>query len=202
MNNQYEKTFVIAICGATGVVLGIRLLKYLLEKPFRIYLIISEAAYKVIQHETGFDGREINNLLNDQGMIIHHNAKLTVCNNTDYFISPASGSFRHDGMVIAPCSMKTLGAIANGINDNLIPRSADVALKEKRQLILVTRETPLNLVHIRNMEKAHLAGAMIMPPVLSFYGEIGSVYNLIDVFIGRVLDHLNVSHSLYREWGQ
>jgi 4-hydroxy-3-polyprenylbenzoate decarboxylase len=75
-------------------------------------------------------------------------------------------------------------------------------LKEKRQLILVTRETPLNLIHIRNMEKAHLAGAMIMPPVLSFYGEVGSVNNIIDVFIGRILDHLNVSHSLYKEWGQ
>jgi len=201
MSNHFEKTFVVAICGATGVLLGLRVLKYLLQNPFRIYLIISNAAYCVLKHETGFDGGDVKRFLELQNGTPHRDAVLFVCDNNDYFVSPASGSFRHDGMVIVPCSMKTLGAVANGINDNLITRCADVTLKEKRPLVLVTRETPLNLIHIRNMEKACCAGALIMPPVLPLYGSSDLLIEITDAFIGRVLDHLDVEHSLYEEWG-
>jgi 4-hydroxy-3-polyprenylbenzoate decarboxylase len=202
MTKQFEKTFVVALCGATGAILCLRLLKHLLQKPFRIYLIISNAGYSVLKHETGFDGSDINRFLESQVGIQHRDAALFVCCNDDYFMSPASGSFRHDGMIVAPCSMKTLGAIANGFNDNLITRSADVTLKERRPLILLTRESPLNLIHIKNMEKACYAGALIMPPVLSFYGDAVSITDIVDAFIGRVLDHLDVKNSLYKEWGQ
>jgi flavin prenyltransferase len=202
MNDQYEKTYVIGMCGASGAIYGIRLLKALLEKPFRIYLIISKAGYSVLKHEIGFDGTDINALLESQGIVKHNAAALFLCDNDDYFMSPASGSFRHNGMVISPCSMKTLGAIANGMCDNLLSRSADVALKEKRPLILLPRETPLNLIHIKNMESALLAGATIMPPVLPFYGDSTSITAMVDTFTGRILDHLNVKHSLYQEWGQ
>lgn len=202
MSNHFKKTFVVAICGATGVLLGIRLLKYLLQNPFRIYMIISNAGCSVLKHETGFDGGDIKRFLELQNGIQNSDAALFLCDNNDYFVSPASGSFRHDGMAVVPCSMKTLGSIAHGINDNLISRCADVTLKEKRPLVLVTRETPLNLVHIRNMEQACCAGALIMPPVLPLYGSSDSLIEITDAFIGRVLDHLDVEHSLYEEWGR
>jgi 4-hydroxy-3-polyprenylbenzoate decarboxylase len=200
-DNEYQKTFVVGICGATGVLLSLRLLKHLLEKPYRIYLIISKAGYDVLKHETGFDGGDVDSFLESQGIRYHHDAKLILCNNDDYFNSPASGSFIHDGMIIAPCSMKTLGAIANGISDNLICRCADVTLKERRPLVLVTRESPLNLIHIRNMERAHQAGALLMPPVLQFYNRSDSVITMIDMFVGRVFNYLSIEHSLCRQWG-
>ncbi|HEX2956077.1 MAG TPA: UbiX family flavin prenyltransferase [Chitinispirillaceae bacterium] len=202
MNNKYQKTFVVAICGATGVALSLRLLKHLLEKPFRIYLIISKAGYDVLKHEFGFDGCDVHSFLSSQGVGYHLNAILITCDNDDYFNSPASGSFLHDGMIIAPCSMKTLGAIANGINDNLICRAADVTLKERRPLVLVTRESPLNLVHIKNMMAAHEAGALIMPPVLQFYNGTDSIITMIDIFIGRIFNYLSIEHFLCKEWGQ
>jgi 4-hydroxy-3-polyprenylbenzoate decarboxylase len=202
LQNNYEKTFVIGICGATGVMLSLRLLKHLLEKPFCIYLIISKAGYDVLKHEVGFDVHDIPSFLSLQGVLYHHNAKLIVCDNNDYFNSPASGSFLHNGMIIAPCSMKTLGAIANGISDNLMCRCADVTLKERRPLVLVTRESPLNLIHIRNMDRAHQAGALIMPPVFQFYNGSDSIITMIDMFIGRVFNYLSIEHSLCGQWGQ
>lgn len=202
MNKNYQKTFVMGICGATGVIVALRLLKHLLDKPYRIYLIISKAGYNVLKHEVGFDGRDVDSFLLSQGIEYHRDATLIVCDNDDYFNSPASGSFIHDGMIIAPCSMKTLGAIANGISDNLICRCADVSLKERRPLVLITRESPLNLLHIRNMEKAHQAGAIIMPPVLQFYQGSDSIITMIDMFVGRVFNYLSIEHSLCRQWGQ
>jgi 4-hydroxy-3-polyprenylbenzoate decarboxylase len=196
------QTFIVAISGATGVILSIRLLKHLLEKPFRVYLIISKAGYEVLKHEAGFDGRDVHSFLLSQGFEFHRDAALILCDNNDCFNSPASGSFIHDGMIVAPCSMKTLGAIANGISDNLICRSADVTLKERRPLILVVRETPLNLVHLRNMKSAHEAGALIMPPVFQFYNKSDSIIMMIDMFIGRIFNYLSIEHSLCGQWGQ
>jgi len=197
-----NKKMVVAICGASGSIYGIRLLKALLKNPINIYLIISNAGYKVLEHETGYKGESFSSFLKDKGVVIHNDADLNIYDQDDFFAPPASGSFRNDGMVIAPCSMKTLGSIAAGIADNLIHRAADVNLKEKRPLILLPRETPLNLIHLKNMYMAAKAGATIMPPSPSFYSNPESISDLVDTVIARVLDHLKIDHDLVKEWGE
>jgi 4-hydroxy-3-polyprenylbenzoate decarboxylase len=195
-----NKKIIVAICGASGSIYGIRLLKALLNKPVNIYLIISNAGYKVLEHETGYKGESFSSFLKDKGVVIHNDADLNIYEQDDFFAPPASGSFRNDGMVIAPCSMKTLGAIASGIADNLIHRAADVNLKEKRPLILLPRETPLNVIHLKNMYMAAKAGATIMPPSPSFYFNPKTISDLVDTVIARVLDHLKIEHDLVKEW--
>lgn len=196
-----NKKIVVAICGASGSIYGIRLLKALLKNPINIYLIISSAGYKVLEHETGYKGELFSSFLKDKGITFNKNAHLNTYNQDDFFAPPASGSFRNDGMVIAPCSMKTLGAIAAGIADNLIHRAADVNLKEKRPLILLPRETPLNIIHLKNMYVAAKTGATIMPPSPSFYSSPQSISDLVDSVIARVLDHLKIEQDLSKDWG-
>ena len=196
-----NKKIVVAICGASGSIYGIRLLKALLKNPVNIYLIISSAGYKVLEHETGYSGESFSSFLKDKGITSNKNAYLYTHDQDDFFAPPASGSFRNDGMVIAPCSMKTLGAIAAGIADNLIHRAADVNLKEKRPLILLPRETPLSIIHLKNMCVAAKAGATIMPPSPSFYANPQNISDLVDSVIARVLDHLKIEHDLVKEWG-
>ena len=196
-----NKKIIVAICGASGSIYGIRLLKALLNKPVNIYLIISNAGYKVLEHETGYKGESFSSFLKDKGVVIHNDADLNIYEQDDFFAPPASGSFRHDGMVIAPCSMKTLAAIASGMADNLIHRAADVSLKEKRPLILLPRETPLSAIHIKNMYKLAMSGATIMPPSPSFYFNPKTISDLVDTVIARVLDHLKIEQDLVKEWG-
>ena len=200
-----KKRIIVAICGASGSIYGIRLLKALLENPLNIYLVISASGYRVMEHETGYnDGCNLAsfiNFLKKQEIIFHKDAELNIYEQDDFFTPPASGSFIHHGMVIAPCSMSTLGAIASGISDNLIQRAADVCLKEKRPLILLTRETPLSLIHIKNMYRAAESGAVIMPPCPGFYSKPANLEDLIDSVIARVLNHLNIKQTLFREWG-
>ena len=196
-----NKKIIVAICGASGSIYGIRLLKALLKNPVNIYLIISTAGYKVLEHETGYRGEPFSSFLKDNGVKFNKKAQLYTYNQDDFFAPPASGSFKNDGMVIAPCSMKTLGAIASGIADNLIHRAADVNLKEKRPLILLPRETPLNLIHLKNMYMAAKTGATIMPPSPSFYSNPKNISDLVDSVIARVLDHLKIEHDLSKEWG-
>ncbi|MEA3429260.1 MAG: flavin prenyltransferase UbiX [Thermodesulfobacteriota bacterium] len=196
-----NKKIIVAICGASGSIYGIRLLKSLLNKPVNIYLIISNAGYKVLEHETGYKGESFSSFLKDKGVVIHKDAGLNIYKHDDFFAPPASGSFKNNGMVIAPCSMKTLGAIASGIADNLIHRAADVNLKEKRPLILLPREAPLNIIHLKNMYMAAKAGATIMPPSPSFYYNPKKISDLVDTVIARVLDHLKIEHDLVKEWG-
>ena len=196
-----SKKIVVAICGASGSIYGIRLLKSLLKNPVKIYLIISTAGYKVLEHETGYSGESFSSFLKDKGVTFNKKAQLYTYNQDNLFAPPASGSFKNDGMVIVPCSMKTLGAIASGIADNLIHRAADVNLKEKRPLIVLPRETPLNLIHLKNMYVAAKAGATIMPPSPSFYSNPKNISDLVDSVIARVLDHLKIEHDLIKEWG-
>lgn len=196
-----SKKIVVAICGASGSIYGIRLLKALLSRPVEIYLIISKAGLKVLERETGYRNEPFSSFLKEQGIIFHEDSALNIYDQDDFFAPPASGSFRHDGMVIAPCSMKTLAAVASGIADNLIHRAADVSLKERRPLILLPRETPLSIIHLKNMHTAAMAGAVIMPPSPSFYFNPKTISDLVDTVTARILDHLNIEHDLSKEWG-
>ena len=189
------------MCGASGSIYGIRLLKALLEKPVDIRLIISAAGEAVLRHETAYAG-SVTDLLQSQGVALHPDSLLEQYEPDNLFASPASGSFRHNGMVIAPCSMKTVGSIAAGIAGNLIHRAADVCLKERRPLILVPRETPLSLIHLKNMQQAAEAGARILPAAPSFYSRPQTIEDLVDTVVARVLDHLQIQHQIVPPWGE
>jgi len=179
---------IVAITGCSGVIYGVRLLEACRKLGIKTDLIVSQAAEKLLKLELGKTIKDIR--------------KLATRNySQDDLEAPlASGSVKTDGMVIAPCSMKTLGAIASGIADNLITRAADVTLKEGRPLVLVPRETPLNLIHLENMVKLKLAGATILPAVPGFYHKPKEISELIDFIVGRILDVLGVEHKLYRRW--
>ncbi|WP_428401036.1 UbiX family flavin prenyltransferase [Methanocrinis sp.] len=179
---------VVGISGASGVAYGIRLLEVLAEMGCTTHLVMTEAARKIIEIETEESPIEVE-MMADR-----------VYSARDFTASIASGSNIFDAMVVAPCSMRTLAGIANGISDTLITRAADVCLKERRRLILVTRESPLNLVHLKNMVAATEAGAIILPPCPGFYSKPGSVEEMVDVVVGRVLDLLGVKHDLYQRW--
>jgi 4-hydroxy-3-polyprenylbenzoate decarboxylase len=196
-----QKTVVVAICGASGAVYGLRLLKALLERDVRVFLMVSSAGKQVLAHEIGYSGETFIEFLAANGCDISEQSNLTVLGEHDFFTPPASGSFRHDGMVIAPCTMGTLAAIAGGTGGNLIHRAADVCLKEQRKLILVPRETPLNMIHMENMLRAAKAGATILPASPSFYTRPASLNDLVDTVIARILDHLDISHDLMKPWG-
>lgn len=179
---------IIAITGCSGVVYGVRLLEACRKLGVETDLMVSQAAEKILELELGKTIEDVR--------------KLATRNySQDDLEAPlASGSVKTDGMVIAPCSMKTLGAIASGIADNLITRAADVTLKEGRPLVLVPRETPLNLIHLENMVRLKLAGATILPAMPGFYHEPKEISEMIDFIVGRILDVLGVEHKLYRRW--
>ncbi|MFH2067619.1 MAG: flavin prenyltransferase UbiX [Pseudomonadota bacterium] len=192
---------IVAICGASGSIYGIRLLKSLLERPIDVRLIISSAGEAVMQHETDYTAPMIR-FLRKEDVQIHPDAVLEQYEPDNLFAQPASGSFHHHGMAVVPCSMKTMGSIAAGISGSLIHRSADVCLKERRPLILVPRETPLSLIHLKNMQRAAEAGAVIMPASPSFYFQPQSVPELVDTVVARILDHLGIKHHLVKQWGE
>jgi len=179
---------VLAITGASGVIYGKRLLEVLRNKNVETHLVISQAAEKIIAHELGTTKESLEKLANH------------VYEVNDWSSPIVSGSFKTDGMVIAPCSMKTLAGIANGFAENVILRAADVALKEKRKLILVPRETPLNIIHLRNMLDLAKQGAHIVPAMPAFYHKPKSIKALVDFVVGRVLDLLEIEHNLYKRW--
>ncbi len=179
---------VVAITGATGAVYGITLLKALAGAGVETHLVISRWAGETIRLETDFSPEQV--------------AKMAFrCYSPDdQGAPPASGSFRHGGMVIAPCSMKTLSAVASGYADNLISRAADVTLKEKRPLILLPRETPLSVIHLENMIRVARAGAVIMPPMPSFYHRPETIGDIVNQTVGRVMDLLGIENSMVRRW--
>ncbi len=196
-----RKRIVVAITGASGAIYGVRLLRALFTEAVTVHLIISSAGKNVMAHELGYEGEDIPSFLGRLGIVAGKTAHLRWHDNEDFFAPPASGSFHHQGMVIAPCSMHTLSAVATGMADNLILRAADVCLKEKRPLILVPRETPLGRVHLKNLLGAAEAGATVMPACPGFYHHPASVENLVDAVVSRVLDHLGIGHNLFNEWG-
>lgn len=183
------RRLVIAITGATGAVYGVRLLRHLQAMPgVETHVIVSEAAVLTLQQETGMTRRAVEALAD----VVHK--------TRDVGASIASGSFQSDGMVIAPCSMKTLAAVAHGLSDNLIARAADVVLKERRRLVLMVRETPFNLAHLRNMTAVTEMGGIIFPPLPSFYHQPQSIDEMIDHTVARVIDLFGIDHALAPRW--
>jgi 4-hydroxy-3-polyprenylbenzoate decarboxylase len=182
------KVFV-GITGASGVVYGVKVLELLRRAGVEIHLSVSKTAEKVIKLETDYDVQYVKSLADyiwDEG---------------DLSAPPASGSFGIDAVAVVPCSTKTLAAIANGFTVNLIVRAAEVGLKERRRVVLVVRESPLSLVHIRNMELATMAGAVVMPAAPGFYTRPKTIEDLVMTFAGRVLDLLGVKHNFTPRWG-
>ena len=181
---------VVAITGASGAVYGVRLLQVLRDKDVETHLIVTGSAETVIRQETETSVDEVKRLAR-------------YCYNENDFNAPiASGSYKSSGMVIIPCSMKTMGGLASGFAHNLVIRAADVTLKERRTLVLVPRETPLNAIHLENMLKLANIGAIILPPMPAFYGLPKSIDDIVNHTVGRVLDFLGVDHALYRRWGE
>lgn len=192
---------VVAVCGASGSIYGVRMLTALLSHPFEVHLVISRAGRQVLAHETGFSDGDMATWLQIEGTAFHADARLIQHDPDNLFAPPASGSFQHRGMVVAPCSMKTLAVIASGVADDLISRSADVCLKEKRPLVLITRETPLSLIHIENMGRAARAGAVVMPPCPGFYNRPETILDIVDGTVARALDQLGIDNHLTKRWG-
>lgn len=180
---------IIAITGATGVIYGIRLLQVLRDiAGVETHLLISEAGVLNLHQELDMKRKDVEALAD-----VVHNVR-------DVGAAIASGSFQSDGMIIAPCSMKTLAAVAHGFSDNLISRAADVVLKERRRLVLMVRETPFNLAHLRNMTAVTEMGGIIFPPLPGFYHRPASIAEMVDHTIGRVLDLFEIQHALTPRW--
>jgi 4-hydroxy-3-polyprenylbenzoate decarboxylase len=197
-----KKKFIVAITGASGSIYGFHLVSALMKYPVELFVLMSDSGRQVAAHETGFKSGSIAEYLEQTGGVFHEQATLNETDPADSFAPVASGSFQHHGMVIAPCSMNTLAAVSNGITSNLIHRAADVCLKEKRALILLARETPLSLIHLKNMTRAAEAGATIMPPSPGFYARPKTIDDLVDSIVARVLDHLHIDNRLSVRWPQ
>ncbi|MFB4163422.1 UbiX family flavin prenyltransferase [Alteribacillus sp. JSM 102045] len=198
--NQNEKIFTVAITGASGAIYGIRLTQELLKNNYRVHLLISEAGWQVFREELKLDTSDRQACL-EELFPESVETSLEIHGLRDFKAPVASGSYRTDGMVVIPCSMGTLSKIANGNSGNLLERAADVVLKEKRKLILVPRETPLNGIHLENMLKAEKNGSHIIPAMPGFYHLPETKDDLINFVVGKVLDALNVHHSLFTRWG-
>jgi 4-hydroxy-3-polyprenylbenzoate decarboxylase len=180
---------IIGITGATGVIYGIRILEFLSSlKDVETHLVISKAGETIIKYETQWKIEDVRKLASFSYDIDDVSARIS------------SGSFLRDGMIIAPCTVKTLSAVANSYTDNLIVRAADVTLKERKRLLLLVRETPLHLGHLRNMKRLTEMGAIIMPPVPAFYHRPKTIEDLIDYNVGRALDMFDIKHNLFQRW--
>jgi len=189
MTSTRPRRIVVAITGATGAVYGVRLLQRLKAvEGVETHLVMSDAASLTLHQEVGMQRREVEALAH----VVHKNREIGA--------SIASGSFQTDGMVIAPCSMKTLAAVAHGLADNLVARAADVILKERRRLVLMVRETPLNLAHLRNMTAVTEMGGIVFPPLPSFYHRPASIDEMVDHTLDRVLDLLGLENTAAPRW--
>ena len=180
--------YFVSIGGASGSIYGIRLLQELNKMGHEIHLVVSEGAKKILQHETTYTYSSIKT----QAHVVY--------DNDDLYAGPASGSFPLDGMIVIPCSMKTLSAVAHGFGDTLTSRAASCCLKEGRKLILVLRETPLDLPGISNMLAAKESGAIILPAMPAFYHKPKRIEDLADFIIGKVFDQFGLQHSLFKRW--
>jgi 4-hydroxy-3-polyprenylbenzoate decarboxylase len=189
---------VVAITGASGAPYAVRFLQEAARYYQEIYVAFSDQASQVIGIETG---RTLNaRSPSAEALLGFACPAIRFVERTDYFSPPASGSFRHDGMVIVPCSMGTAARIANGISSDIVTRAADVCLKERRKLILVPRETPWSLIHLRNFTQLAEAGAVILPAAPGFYHQPQSVSDLVDFIVARILQQLGIDQKLMPQW--
>jgi flavin prenyltransferase len=198
-----SRRMTVAFTGASGMPFGLRLLECLFHAGVHVDLVYSAAAQLVARQECDLtlpsQPREATRLLGERYGA--RDGQLTVYSRDDWMAPMASGSNPGDAMAICPCTMGTLGAVANGLADNLIVRAADVMLKERRPLVLVPRETPLSAIHLENMLKLARAGAVILPPAPGFYTHPQTVADLVDFVVARVLDQLGVPNTLLPRWG-
>jgi 4-hydroxy-3-polyprenylbenzoate decarboxylase len=194
-----ELPLVMAITGASGAPYAVRLLEQLLEAGQPVQIILSSHGLRLLRTETEITSEAE---LRDAVGAARWDKLVTSFDDNDRGAAPASGSARNRGMVICPCSMGTVSAISQGTSRSLVERAADVALKERRTLILVPRETPYSAIHLENMLQLARAGAVILPPAPGFYAHPQSVADLVDFVVARVLDHLGVEHSLGTRWGE
>lgn len=183
------RRIIVGISGASGAIYGIRTLEVLRAVPdVEIHLILSPSAGQTILDETEWAIADVKKLAH----VVH--------NQKDIGASVSSGSFRTEGMIVAPCSIKTLSGIANSYDDNLLTRAADVCLKEARKVVLMVRETPLHLGHLELMARAARYGAVVLPPVPAFYNRPKTLDDIINHSVGRALDHFNMPHNLFARW--
>ena len=187
---SYDRPLLVALTGATGAIYGVRLLETLYELGVEAHLIVSRWAEATIKTETERRPEDLRALA------------AVVYDEEDLAAPPASSAFETAGMIVAPCSMRTLAAVANGLSDNLIQRAADVHLKERRKLVLLVRESPLSVIHLENMLRVAKAGAVVVPPVPAFYAKLRSLDDMVDHTVGRALDQLGVEHERIRRWGE
>lgn len=185
---QSPRRLIVGISGASGAIYGIRLLQLLRDTEIETHLILSQTARVTIAHETEFRVPEVEALAD----VVH--------SNQDLAAACSSGSFRTLGMIVAPCSVKTMSEIATGTTANLLSRAADVVLKERQRLVLMLRETPLHLGHIRSMAAVTEAGAILYPPVPAFYAQPASIMEMVDHTLGRVLDLFDIDLGTVRRW--
>jgi 4-hydroxy-3-polyprenylbenzoate decarboxylase len=182
------KRIVVGITGATGAIFGVRLLEALRAAEIETHLVLSKWGLQTVEHELGLSMAE----LRDRATVVHGGANMAA--------TLSSGSFRTEGMVIAPCSMRTAAAIAHGYGESLVHRAADVVLKERRRLVLVPRETPLSEVHLENLLKLARMGVTILPPMPAFYNRPSSVDDIVDHIVARVLDQFGIDAAFARRW--
>jgi len=182
------KRIIVGITGATGAIFGLRTLEALREAGVETHLVLSKWGLQTVEHETGRKQADLEALAS----VVHGTGNMAA--------TISSGSFRTDGMIVAPCSMRTVGAIAHGYGENLVHRAADVILKERRRLVLVPRETPLSEIHLENLLKLARMGVCILPPMPAFYNKPASLDDMVDHIVARVLDQFEIDAALAKRW--
>jgi len=180
---------IIGITGSTGVIYGIRMLEVLKEIGIDTHLVMSEWAEKCIPMETDYTVDYVKSLATE------------ISDEKNMAASVSSGTHKTDGMIVIPCSMKTLSSVANGYDETLVARAAGVILKESRKLIIVARETPLSAINLENMLKLARLGVVIMPPVTEFYTKPNTINDMVDHIVGKCLDQFDIEHNLFQRWG-
>jgi 4-hydroxy-3-polyprenylbenzoate decarboxylase len=194
--------FIVAITGASGSAYGLRLVSELLSSGVRVSLILTSAGRQVIKHEMGLDWSDETKEQRHQVQEYFASIAVDCLAIDDFWAGSASGSAAADAMIVVPCSMGTIGRVAAGLSGNLLERAADVMLKERRPLILVPRETPFNTIHLENLLRLSQSGAVVLPAMPGFYHGPESIDDLVAFVAGKILDQLDVQHTLFTRWGE